>query len=119
MKSLVNILKAIGDENRLRILLMLRQRPLCVCEIYETLNIAFSTISQHLKHMRSIGLIEDSKEGRWVLYTLVRRNNFVNKLLEDIEQLLYDDPHITTDRETIAHVTRESCSFKLKEQRRR
>ena len=67
MVDILHIFKALGDENRLRILLMLRQRPLCVCEIHEVLDIALSTLSAHLKHMKNTGLIEDEKDGRWVL----------------------------------------------------
>lgn len=64
----------------LRILLMLKTRPLCVCEMDEVLNIVLSTISLHLKLMKSIGLLEDEKEGRWVVYKLAKNNIFFDEL---------------------------------------
>ena len=70
MNAFLNIFKALSDENRFRILLMLKQRPLCVCEMHEVLHIALSTISAHLKLMKNTGLIKDEKDGRWVIYRL-------------------------------------------------
>ncbi len=115
MKDYLNIFKALSDENRLRILLMLKMRPLCVCEIYEVLNIALSTISAHLKLMKNIGLIEDEKEGRWVIYRLGKDNSFLHELLEALEKKLQNDQKILNDRIIISHTTREICALKLKE----
>ena len=58
MKDMINIFKVLSDENRTRIILMLKTRPLCVCEIYEVLNIALSTISAHLKLIKNAGKME-------------------------------------------------------------
>ena len=113
MKDYLNIFKVLSDENRLRILLMLRKRPLCVCEIYEVLNIALSTISAHLKNMRNIGLIEDMKDGRWVIYRLVEKESFLMEILERLEGKLEKDPVINRDLVTISKITREICSSKL------
>jgi len=115
MKSYLNILKCLGDANRLRILLMLEIRPLCVCEISEVLNIALSTISAHLKLLKSSGLIEDEKDGRWVIYRLVRDNDFFNELLNILKEKLQNDEEVIHDRTVISHITREICALKLKE----
>lgn len=119
MKDILNIFKVLSDENRLRIMLMLRLRPLCVCEIYEVLNIALSTISQHLKLMKSMGLIEDVKDGRWVIYNIVENNSFVNELLEELVGILKNDPKIIKDRETVSTITREICSLKYRERQKK
>jgi ArsR family transcriptional regulator len=115
MKDYLNIFKAMGDENRLRILLMLKIRPLCVCEIDEVLNIALSTISSHLKLMKSIGLLEDEKEGRWVIYKLAKNNIFFDELLDRLENKLQNDIKILKDRFDISKITREICAIKFKE----
>lgn len=114
MVEYVNIFKALGDENRLRILLMLKQRPLCVCEIHEVLNIALSTLSAHLKLMKNAGLITDRKEGRWVIYSL-SENPYVGELLGTLDKRLIFDPAIENDRAVISQLTRELCAAKLKE----
>jgi len=70
MRELLRALKAAGDESRLRILNMLRLRPLCVCEIAEVLGLAQSTVSRHLKILEDSGLLERTKDGLWVEYAL-------------------------------------------------
>ena len=70
MDRLVTQLKALGEENRFRTVLMLLERPLCVCEILEVLNIAGGTLSGHLKILTASGLIKGRKNGKWVEYNL-------------------------------------------------
>jgi ArsR family transcriptional regulator len=115
MNSYLNIFKVLSDENRLRILLMLKQRSLCVCEIHEVLHVALSTISTHLKLMRNLGLIEDEKDGRWVIYSL-SHNSFLYELLERLEKELRFDRTIQSDRTVISSITREVCASKLRDQ---
>lgn len=62
--------KALSDENRLKIIQMLIGKELCVCEIFENLDLSQPTISHHLKILKYAGLIKDKKEGKWVFYTL-------------------------------------------------
>ena len=114
MVDYLNIFKALGDENRLRILLMLRQRPLCVCEMHEVLNIALSTLSAHLKLMKHTGLIVDEKDGRWVIYSL-SHNTYLSQLLGTLEKELKSDRTIESDRIVISQITREICASKMKE----
>jgi ArsR family transcriptional regulator len=115
MKQYIDIFKALSDKNRLRILLMLRVRPLCVCEISEVLNIAFSTISAHLKLLRNTGLIEDEKDGRWVIYRLTEDNEFFDEILGNIEEKLEGNKQVLNDRKVVSEITREICALKLKE----
>ena len=114
MIKYLNIFKALSDKNRLRVLLMLKQRPLCVCEIHEVLNIALSTLSAHLRLMKNTGLIEDEKDGRWVIYKL-SINSYLNELLEKLERELRTDATIQNDRVMISQLTREVCASKLKQ----
>ncbi|MBI4350669.1 MAG: winged helix-turn-helix transcriptional regulator [Elusimicrobia bacterium] len=66
MKNILNITKALADEGRLKILLMLGGAELCVCHITEALALAPSTVSKHLSILERAGLIETRKKGRWV-----------------------------------------------------
>ena len=115
MQRYLDVFKALSDKNRMRIVLMLRERPLCVCEISEALNIALSTISAHLKILRNTGLIEDSKDGRWVIYRLAEGNSFINEIIRIIEDEIGSDNQVLRDRKTVADITREICALKLKE----
>jgi len=58
--------KALADENRVRILALLRGRSLCVCQIIAVLGLAPSTVSKHLSILRAAGLLDIEKRGRWV-----------------------------------------------------
>jgi len=60
--------KALSDPSRLRILNILRKRKLCVCEITEILELATSTVSEHLSILQSAGFIQQEKDGKWVNY---------------------------------------------------
>ncbi len=70
MRELMNITKALADENRVRMLLALRARELCVCQITELFGLAPSTVSKHLSILYQAGLAESRKEGRWIYYRL-------------------------------------------------
>ncbi len=68
MRELVAIIKALADENRVRILWAVRGRELCVCQIVELLGLAQSTVSRHVSILHQARLVEGRKEGRWMFY---------------------------------------------------
>jgi DNA-binding transcriptional ArsR family regulator len=70
MKDVMAVTKALGDENRARIVMFLRGGEMCVCQVVEMLGLAPSTVSKHLDVLFKAGLIESRKAGRWVYYRL-------------------------------------------------
>ncbi len=65
------LFKALADETRVRIaLLVARESELCVCELTEALEQSQPKISRHLAQLRSIGLLQDRRQGQWVFYRL-------------------------------------------------
>jgi DNA-binding transcriptional ArsR family regulator len=70
MFNFVIITKALADENRIRALLALAGRELCVCQIIEVLELAPSTVSKHMSILRQARLVEGRKNGRWMYYRL-------------------------------------------------
>jgi DNA-binding transcriptional ArsR family regulator len=70
MWKTTELLKALADDNRARIVLALREEPLCVCQIVELVQLAISTVSEHLTILRKAGVVTARKEGRWVYYRL-------------------------------------------------
>ncbi len=65
-----NFFKALGDENRLKILYLLSRKDMCVCEMVAALNGTQPTVSHHCKILESVGLIEHRRNGKWVFYSL-------------------------------------------------
>ncbi len=82
MNNLLNIFKTLSDKNRLRILMILYEKELCVCEIQEIIQVTISTVSKHLSILKSAGFIEERKEGKWVYYHIAK--NFTNTPLREI-----------------------------------
>lgn len=113
MKNLTAVLKTLSDENRLRIFLMLRGRPLCVCEIYEILDIALSTLSQHLRLMKMAGMVSDRKDGRWVIYSLNIESGMVKRVLDFLDHEIGEDETVLQDRRRVAEISREICCMAL------
>ena len=70
MRDFMNLTKALGDETRVRILLVLRNQELCVCQITELFGMAPSTVSKHLSLLYQAGLVTSRKTDRWVYYRL-------------------------------------------------
>ena len=70
MKNLMTLLKAIADENRVRLLLGLKGGELCVCQLIDFIDLAPSTVSKHMSILRNADLVSWRKEGRWVYYKL-------------------------------------------------
>ena len=70
MRVALDVLRALADEGRLRILLALREGELCVCQIVEVLGLAPSTVSKHLSLLHQAELVRMRKKGRWHYYRL-------------------------------------------------
>lgn len=66
----MSLTKALADPNRVRLLLALRGRELCACQITELFGLAPSTMSKHLSILYQAGLVNSRKNGRWVYYAL-------------------------------------------------
>lgn len=82
------ILKIISDENRLRIMNILKENSLCVGEIQTILNIKQSNASRHLEKLKSSGLITSKKNAQWIYYQLS------NEKLDEysfLKELVFED----------------------------
>lgn len=69
-KKIAEFYKALGDETRLKIINMLTQQEMCVCEIIDKLQMSQPAVSHHLKILRQAGVVRDTREGKWIYYTL-------------------------------------------------
>lgn len=66
-------LRAIADENRLKILCLLRKGTKCVCEIVPAIGISDKLASHHLKQLKSIGLLTEKREGNFIYYSIDKK----------------------------------------------
>ena len=70
MRTDLDIFKACSDETRLRILFLLSERELCVCELVAILDMPQGKISRHLATLKNASLVADRREGTWIYYAL-------------------------------------------------
>lgn len=70
-EELALLFKALGDENRLRILeLVSQEEDICACRILDEFNIAQPTLSHHMKILKDADLVNVRKQGRWMHYSI-------------------------------------------------
>lgn len=86
--EIINVLKALSDETRIRILNLLRIMPLCVCEIEDILGISQSNASRHLLKLRNAKLIKSDKQMQWVYHSIsediLTKHQFLQILLDEV-----------------------------------
>jgi ArsR family transcriptional regulator len=92
-----NVLKALGQPTRLKILELLRNGERCVCEIFPAIKEEQSNVSRHLALMKAAGILASRKQGQMVHYRV--RDPQVFKLLDSVSALL--KAHIE-ERKTLA-----------------
>lgn len=88
MKTTAQWFKALSEEVRLRILALLSDGELCVCDMMAVLELPQSTISRHLAYLRNAGLVEGRRQDAWVHYRLVRPVGELAEYLTDLPAAL-------------------------------
>lgn len=111
MKKPASIFKALSDETRLRILALLSQGELCVCDLVAILDLPQSTVSRHLACLRHTGLVEDRRQGVWMFYRLAAGDPLHRDLLLLVERHIASVPQAERDRAALAgfHSQGKAC----------
>jgi ArsR family transcriptional regulator len=100
--NLIEVFKAIGDENRIRILNLLIKEELCVCEIETVLDITQSNASRHLNKLKSAGIIISYKKAQWVYYQIdANFKDRYNLLYQFLESEISKNPQCIKDTERL------------------
>ena len=69
-KKIALIFKAFCDENRIKIIKMLRSGEKCACKLLEEINVTQPTLSHHMKILCDSGIVDSRQEGKWTHYRL-------------------------------------------------
>lgn len=114
MKQFIKVMKALSDPNRVKMVKILQSRPLCVCEIKETLGIAQSTASKHLKLLEDAGLVRSFKDGLWVNYSLADGSDspYSANMIGNLKHWLDDDDDIRDLNQILPSINREDIVSK-------
>ncbi|MFO7885877.1 MAG: metalloregulator ArsR/SmtB family transcription factor [Desulfobacteraceae bacterium] len=110
MKPFLNVMKALSDPSRVKIMKMLQHRDMCVCEIQTALESAQSTASKHLQILENAGLIISKKDGLWVNYSLAdgRESPYAAILIGSLRHWLDSDPDIQSLLAKLPDINREN-----------
>lgn len=92
--DIIGILNSLGEENRLRIYNILKQKAACMCELYMLLDLSQAKVSRYLAGMRAAGIIQREKEGQWICYQITA-------------EFLYEEPDL------IAYLDRKLIEFEV------
>lgn len=106
MPSIVKILRAAADPNRLRILLLLQEEELSVAELQEILVMGQSTISTHLSQLKQAGLAEDRRTGKSSLYRLTMESA-VGIVAELLVLARHEIPEAAADQAVMRRVVKK------------
>ena len=106
MNEVTTALKALSEEIRIRLLLVLLKEEACVCELMATFDMAQSKLSHHLIALRDAGFIKDEKRGKWNYYRVDSKSldSMRKNLLGSLSSWLNDDSIIEKDRATLEKV---------------
>lgn len=72
MERLIEYLKVLADPTRIKIVKFLLERDMYVCELVAVMGVAQPSVSQHLRRLKAVGLVEEKKEGQRVRYRLAK-----------------------------------------------
>lgn len=110
MKQAVKIFKALSDPTRIRILMLLLERKLCVCELVFTLKMEQSRISHQLRVLREAGLVEDVREGKWINYQIPEKTKEMlqNMFDQSIDKNFLKSKEFDKDRKNLEICIKEN-----------
>ena len=114
MRELLKVLKAVSDKNRLRILKMLEQKEMCVCELSTALGVTQPSVSKHMSLLKEAGLVCDERNGQWIEYKLCEEkiNQFAPLILKQLKLWINDDPCVNNDKNKAAMLFRQEICKK-------
>ncbi len=114
MRDLIIVLKAVADKNRLRIIKMLENKKMCVCELAAVLEITQPSVSKHLSILNNAGILKDERNGQWIDYSLndEKINQYAPVIKNTLKEWLNNDIRIKDDLKKAKFVSRKEICKK-------
>jgi len=116
MRELVRLSKALSDETRIRMLKLLLEKDICVCEMQEIFPLSESQVSRSLKLLMDAGFLKRWRDGKCVVYEADRVNSSrcCRALLDVLADSFNDSRAVLRDRENLQKVIAEQVREKRK-----
>ena len=110
--NLERFFQALGDNTRLRLLNLMGDRELCVCYFVEILGQGQPKISRHLAYLRSAGIVEARREGKWMHYRIVMPPNIgAAQILRQTLEWLKEDRSMQADKTRLSRACCSTATF--------
>ena len=99
------LFKTLSDSTRLRLLNLLAEGEVCVCDLHGTLGLEQPKVSRHLAQLRRAGLVEGERDGKWMHYRLARHGDpLVRNVLEGLRAWMRRHPRLNSERGRLGRV---------------
>lgn len=106
MKDYLRLFKLLSDESRLRTLLLLAHRELCVCQLMGVLGIPQPLVSRNLALLREAGLLDERREGKLVFYSAGKKApRGARTIIDKLREQLSGDETLTDDLKSLSDCT--------------
>ncbi len=104
LNNLLNVLKAAGEETRMRILALFKSGELTVTELVSVLRQSQPRVSRHLRLLCEAGLLERHREGTWIFYRLADLGEHADLVKSMMDHIPYSDQILQHDQERLEEV---------------
>lgn len=121
MRELIKVYKVLSEESRLRVLNLLQERPCCVCEVMQALDISQSKASRILSALHDAEILELHREGLWAVYSIDwdGMEPYLKAIIRTTTEAFAGNAQMTADRERLRKAKRvgpgcvkEACAGK-------
>ncbi len=109
MEYVLKVLKILSDKTRLRIINMLLERKVCVCELSNVLKISQPAVSKHIKKLKSIGVVKEKQVGWWSYYSILFPDKKIKRIIDFLMEEIKDERIFKRDIEDLKKI---SCNLK-------
>jgi ArsR family transcriptional regulator len=114
MEKLMNLFKVLSDETRMRILVLLYHKKLCVCQIQGILDEGQPKISKHLGKLRDMGFVKDERQEQFIYYYIDKDSELLKDILKKIILNVENYSTLQKDLENLAKGEEYLEAFKNK-----
>ena len=98
MREIIEYMKLLSDQSRLRILMLLAGRELCVCQIMGALGMSQPLVSRNLSLLNKAGFLDDRREGKMMFYMARKKTGLIQRrLLSIVTEGLRNDSLLAAD----------------------
>lgn len=115
MSYLREFFKLVSDDTRLRIVVLLAQGDLYVCQISGILNLSQPKVSKHLSRLRDLNYVVDERKEKYILYSLNLKDDVIKKLVQNIIENIERYPVLSADKNGLVDkdIYLRQCKTKL------